>query len=49
MTILTRGVDDLGWAELGVKGWITGGKINLVACGRYDELDRAGLAELGTK
>ena len=39
----------LGWAELGVKGWNTGGKINLVVCGRYDELGRAGLAELGTK
>ena len=42
-------MDGLGWAEFGVKGWNTGGKINLVVCGRYNELDRAGLAELGTK
>ena len=42
-------MDGLGWAELGVKGWIAGGNINLVVCGRYDELGRAGLAELGKK
>ena len=49
MTILTRGVDGLSWAELGDRGWVTGGKLTIIECSRYDELGRAGLAELGMK
>ena len=37
------------WLSLGEGDGLTGGKINLVVCGRYDELDRTGLAELGLK